>query len=334
MCGRLVGNSSPFASHPAVVRSSAVVIRLLLTDTRRTKCRLCNIDAMGLRVRSALTDGFPRAFRRNGWILIGAYLLISLLQGGLVWMVSTTVLPLGSFSAPVAGGQVPNPGAQLPPLVSVQAVLIASFAGGFLTVPVLVVANRALVSQFTDRIPEEFVFHRLGWATLNSFVGTWLVSIVVGGLTVVLFGLAGWGLLRVADQATLVYLIGTWPGRALLVGACLVLLVPGTFLGMSLIFVGQEVAVKDENVIGAIFGSWRLTRRNRLRLLALALLPFVFQMIFSLAVFQFLSPIPAQILSVLEASIVQLVVMAIMARAYVQVSDEELGRTRLYQKVR
>lgn len=289
---------------------------------------------MVLRVRSALADGFSRAFRRNGWILIGVYLLITLLQGGLMWMVATTALPLGGPSSPALGGSMPNPGTQLPPLVSLQAVLIASFTGGFLTVPVLVVANRVLVSQFTDHIPEEFVFHRLGWATINSFLGTWLVSIVVGGVTAASLGLASWGLLTVTDQATLAYLIGTWPGRSLLVGAAIVLLVPGTFLGVSLIFVGQEIAVKDENVVGAIIGSWRLSRRNRLRLFVLALFPFAFQMIVSMVVFRFLPPIPAQLFAAVETSIFQLVVVAIMARAYVQSSDEDLSQISLYQKVR
>lgn len=290
---------------------------------------------MTIRVRRTLTNGFPRAFRRNGLILIGVYLLISLLQGGLVWMVATTALPLGAVSPPPAsGGQVPSPGTQLPPLISAQAVLIATFTGGVLTVPITIIAIRTLVSRFTDHIPEEFVFHRLGWATINSFLGTWLVSIVVGVITIISFGLAGWGLFTVADQATLGYLIGTWPGRALLVSAGLVLLLPAAFLGVSLIFVGQEVAVKDKNVIGAIVGSWRLARHNRLRLFALALLPFIPQMIFSFVVFEFLTPVPAQILSIVETAIFQIIVLAIMARAYVQSHDDnEISQTILYQKV-
>ncbi len=276
---------------------------------------------MSLRVRSALADGISRAFRRNGWILIGTYFLISLLQGGLVLMVSTTTLPLDSFAAPAAGGQMPSPGTQLPPLISLQAALIASFTGGFLTFPVLVVASRALVSQFTDHIPEEFVFHRLGRASVNSFLGSWIVSIVVSVLTIGLFTLAGWGLFAAADQSTLLYLISTWPGRALLVGACLVLLIPGAFLGVNLIFVGQEVAVRDKNVIGAIVGSWRLTRRSRLRLLALALVLFIPQMIISVILSELFPPIPAQILVIVESAIVQIVMLAIMARAYVQLYD-------------
>lgn len=276
---------------------------------------------MSLCVRSALTDGISRAFRRNGWILIGTYFLISLLQGGLVLMVSTTTLPLDSFAAPATGGQMPNPGTQLPPLISLQAVLIASFTGGFLTIPVLVVASRALVSRFTDHIPEEFVFHRLGWASINSFLGSWIVSIVVSILTMGLFVLASLGLFAAADQSTLLYLIRTWPGRALLVGACLVLLIPGTFLGVNLIFVGQEVAVRDKNVIGAIVGSWRLTRHNRLRLLALTLVLFIPHIIISVVLSEFFPPIPAQMFMIVESAIVQIVILSIMARAYVQLYD-------------
>lgn len=277
---------------------------------------------MPLRVRNALANGIPRVFRRNGCILIGIYLLVSLLQGGLVWMVTTTALPLDTVSPPPAsGGQMPTPGTQLPPLISAQAVLITMFTGGFLTVPVTVVAVRTLVSQFTDYIPEEFALHRLGWATINGFLGSWIVSIVVSLLTIVLFGLAGAGLFAVADQAMLRYLISTWPGRALLVGASLVLLLPGAFLGVSLVFVDQEVAVKDKNVIGAIIGSWQLARHNRLRLFVLISLPLVIQMPFSFVIFEFLPPVPAQIVSVVETAIVQIGVLAVMARAYVQSHD-------------
>ena len=290
---------------------------------------------MALSVRSTLVDGFLRAFRRNGWILIGVYLLVSLLQGGLVWIATTMALPLGTVSPPPAsGGQVPSPGTQLPPLISAQAVLLTTFTSGFLTVPVSVVAIRTLVSQFTGRIPEEFVFHRLGWATINSFLGTWMVSIAVGLLTIVLFVLASVGLFAAADQAMVGYLIGTWPGRALLVGACFVLLLPGAFLGVSLIFVGQEVAVRDKNVIGAIRGSWRLARGNRLRLFVLALLPFIIQMIFSVVISELLTSVLAQIAIVVATAIFQVVVLAIMARAYVQSYGDGINQATLYQKVR
>lgn len=289
---------------------------------------------MDLHIPNALTDGFWRALQRNSWILIGTYLLVSLLQGGLVWMVATSVLPLGA-SPGASGGQMLDPGSQLPPLVSLPAVFIASLMGGFLTVPVMVIANRTLVSQFTENVPEEFVLHRLGWATINSFLGSWLVSIAVGSLTIILFGLGGWGLFTWADQATLGYLIGTWPGRALLIGTCLVLLFPSAYLGLGLIFVGQEVAVKDKNVISAVRGSWRLARYNRLRLFVLVLLLFTVQMILSFATFELLGPTSAQVVSLLETAIIQLIVIAIMARAYVQVcTTEEINQLDLYQKVR
>ena len=279
---------------------------------------------MTLRVRSALANGIPRVFRRNGLLLIGAYLLVSLLQGGLIWMIVTTALPLGGLSAPASGAQTPNPGSQLSPLTSLGTLPIAMFTGGILTIPMRIVMTRTLVSDLTDHIPEEVVFHRLGWATFHRFVSSWLVTIGTGLLTIVLFGVAGWGLFNVAEPSLLGYLIQTWPGRALLVVGCVVLLLPAFFFGVSLIFVGQEIAIKDKNVLGAIRGSWKLARGNRLRLLALALLPFVFQMILSILVFEFLPSLPGQALSFIMTAIVQTAVIAIMARAYVQVHSQEL----------
>ncbi|WP_160164259.1 hypothetical protein [Natrialba taiwanensis] len=39
---------------------------------------------MTIRVRTALKNGLLRAFTRNGLLLVGVYLVVSLLQGGLV----------------------------------------------------------------------------------------------------------------------------------------------------------------------------------------------------------------------------------------------------------
>lgn len=275
---------------------------------------------MSFSIRSAFVDGFPRAFRRSGWILISAYLLSVFIQTGLAWMISNAVLPLGNSAVPVSGGWMPAPGAQLPPVVEFLSFLIALFSGTLLTAPVLVVADRTLVSKFTDCIPEEFVFHRLGWATVNSFLASLVLLCSIGVVTAVLFGLAGWGLVIMPDQLLLDQLLGTTLGRTVLIGIGLVLLLPGAFLGASLTFVGQEIAVKDKNVIEALVGSWQLARHNRLRLFVLVFIAFISQIGIS-----FLSElsglISAQVGSIAGAAILQIVWLSIMARAYVQLHN-------------
>lgn len=280
-----------------------------------------NINTMTFSVRRAFVDGVPRAFQRNGRILIGAYLLATFLQVGLAWLTSTAVLPLGSSSAPVSGGQMPTPGTQLPPAIGFLAYLIASFAGYFLTIPILVVAYRTFVSQFTDHIPEEFVFHRLGWATSNCFLGMLVLLVSLGVLTIVLFGFAGLGLVIVGSQSLFAYLFGTWPGRALLIGTGFILLLPIVFLGTSLIFVEQEIAIQDKNVSEAIVGSWQLAQHNRLTLSALLLLFLISLTILSLVASLFLPQVLTQIVYSIGAVILQTVWLAVMARAYVQLHN-------------
>lgn len=237
-------------------------------------------------------------------------------------MVSNAILPLGESTVPVSGGRMPAPGTQLPPVVAFLSSLIALFTGTFLTAPVLVVADRTLVSQFTDYIPEEFVFHRLGWATVNSFFASLVLLISVSVITAVLFGLAGFGVVTMADQSLLEQLFGTSSGRALLIGIGFVLLLPGAFLGVSLTFIGQEIAVKDKNVIEALVGSWRLARHNRLRLFVLVLFVFIFQMGFSF-ISGFAVLIPAQIGAIAGAAIFQIIWLSIMAHAYVQLHNND-----------
>lgn len=276
---------------------------------------------MSIQVRRALKDGVPRAFKRNGLSLIGAYLLMALFQGGLVYMVATTVLPLGAISPGSPGGQGPTPGGQLPPIIMFQAIGITALVGGILTVPVDVVANRTLVSQFTDRVPEEFVFYRMGWATLNVLLGSWLISIVTG-----LFFVAPFAILLLGPEWTrtiMQSLLASWPGRILLVLLGFLLVIVSALIQLSLLFFGQEVAIKDKNLLGAMRGSWALTRGNRLRLIALLAGPFVFHLLFSIAVPFMLPTLPAQLIVGLESGVYYIITVAIMARAYVQVHTSE-----------
>lgn len=286
---------------------------------------------MTLALRETLRAGVARVWTRNGRVLIIAYLIVILLQSGFIWMVSTTYLPLGSgtpvLPTPRTG---PMPGTSPPALAVGGSIVLAIVAGGFLTVPVYIVAARTMVSRHTDRIPDEFVFHNMGWATLHAFLGSWVVSILVlllalGCLVPIVF------LLRaVLDHSTELWLIGRWPGRIAIVLLVLVLLLPSVFLGLSLLFVCQEISIKDKNLIDAITGSWRCCRGNRLRLLVLVLLSFFLYICVSMISFVGLpmviepDPVLLQIVYTVGASVIQITMITIMARAYVQVHDGDV----------
>ena len=284
---------------------------------------------MTLQIRTALEDGTRRAFTRNGIVLMGVLLLVSLFQAGLIYAVTTTVVPLGTVTTPgVPTATGPTPGSQLPALVSLQAALLAGVAGGVLTVPVQVVIQRVLVSDRTESIPDDFIFSRLGWASLNSFVGSWTVSLLFLFISLVFVGAGFWGLFHMIDSEMSTFLLTNRVGWGLLAIVGLVLFLPSVFLGISLLFAGQEIAVRDKNVLSAFVGSWRLTRGNRLPMLLLVLGPMVPQGAVSYAIFTVLPPLAAQAVSLLEATVVNVVMFAIMARAYVQLSGDGLSSYR------
>lgn len=278
---------------------------------------------MELALRTTLRSGVARVCTRNGVVLIGVFLFVSLLQGGFVWVVSTTYVPLGGNApvvpTPPAG---PTPGTSLPSFVAIPSVLLATVTGGVFTIPVQVVAIRTMVSDHTDHIPEEFVFHNMGWATLHSFLGSWLVAVLVT-ITALLCLLPGLLLLFVVtDPPTQSWLLGSWLGKVVLGLLVLILLLPSAFLGVNLIFIGQEIAVKDRGLIQAIAGSWRRCRGNRPRLLALALLPVFVQTGVSMIVFSQLDPTLAQAITFVGTAVVQMTMLTIMARAYTTVHTD------------
>ena len=286
---------------------------------------------MTLALRGTIRAGVGRTFTRNGFVLIAGFLIVSLLQMGLIWLVSTTYLPLGS-GTPVISTQHtgPTPGTSPSLLVTVVSVILVSVTGGFFTIPVQIVAVRTMVSRHTNRIPEEFVFHNMGWAVLHTLLGTWLAVILVGALAIGSLLFSGFLLFSVIGHSTQMWLIGHWLGWIGIGLFVLVLLLPSVFLHLSLLFICHEISIKDKNMIEAITGSWRYSRGNRLRLLGIVLitysLSFVVSLIFNLGlrVAAGFGPVLVQGVVIVALSIVQIVIVAVMARAYVAVNDDSL----------
>lgn len=281
---------------------------------------------MALPITDTLKRGLSDAVTRNGFLLVVAYLVASLLQLGLVYAVTTTVIPVGTAPTPTGvAGAGPAPGSQLPALVAAQASFLVGLVGGFLTIPVQIVVYRTFASERTDRITDDVLFHRTGWATVNVFVGNLLTFVVSFGVLLACLLGALWAVPKVLSGPTLVFLVTDRLGWVVLGLAALVVCLPAMVLWVSLTFVGQEIALRDANALGALVGSWRRTSGSRLRLAVLLAVPMIPHVCFAVAVTIAL-PSLGQFVVLLESAVLSVVVAAIMVRAYVQLAGSEAIR--------
>ncbi|MFC6974486.1 hypothetical protein ACFQL1_07060 [Halomicroarcula sp. GCM10025709] len=203
------------------------------------------------------------------------------------------------------------------PLLALPAGLLAGLTGGLLTVPVRVVTHRTLVSEETTRIPEEYIFHRLGMATVLSVVANWVVALAI--VVIALIGLAvGFVCLSLVVGTHLFTATPSLTDGAIIAGVAVLSLLPSAVVGVGLVFTGQEIAVRDKGVLDAIRGSWALTAGARGRLFLLAAVPVVVQIPLSFALFTALPRLPANVLTTIESTAISFLLIAIMARAYKQ----------------
>ncbi|MFB6171852.1 MAG: hypothetical protein ABEJ23_04910 [Haloarculaceae archaeon] len=250
---------------------------------------------MSLDIGAALSDGFDRTLKRNALILMGVFLVIGLLStvlsqtmnAGLVGQLAGPGGPTGGNlppGFPGAGGAGTYPfGLPVPwPVAAVGSLIVAILAE-----VVRIVAVRTLVSDATDEIPGEYLRRNIGLATINSFVGNLVASILI--------------------------VIGL-----------IFFIVPGIFLALSFFFVRQEIAVEDKNFIDALADSWSLTSGNRIELLGLAIILAVIGFVVGSPslVFFFLSPVAGAVVSQIIGSITTVFSIAVAARAYDQLRSE------------
>lgn len=280
---------------------------------------------MSLQLRTAIQQGLRRTVTRNGLLLFAAFLLASAVQSGFVQLVTAAYLPV-SPSVPPATDVATPAGSQVPELIAAPAGLLAALTGGLLTIPIRIVAIRTMVSDETQRIPEEYVFHRLGWATVYTFLSSWVVAFAVvltlfAGLVVAFLGAVGVGALAGGVTTPPQSLLG----RVFLGAILVVLFLPSVFVGVGLLFTGQEIAVRDKGVVGAIIGSWRLVRGVRVRLTLLALVPVAVQLPLSYVTLETLPHHLANVTSLAASTVLSFVILVVMARIYRQLllsSDE------------
>ncbi|ELZ96991.1 hypothetical protein C440_04418 [Haloferax mucosum ATCC BAA-1512] len=277
---------------------------------------------MGLHVRHVIREGLSRGTARSGIILMILFFLTTAVQTTFVWLATSTYLPLGTVATPpaAAGADLPLAGTELPNALAFQASVVASFAGGLVTIPVQVVAHRTLVSDWRTKIPEEYVLYRLGRATLHLLVGSWVVFVLGALIFLLSAGIGIAGAVTVMTVMASDWLVASWPGRALVVVSSLVLLLPTVLFGIGIVFFSQEIAVRDKGVRDALVESWRLTRGHRLRLGVLIVGPLLLHGLLGTVLSLLLTDALSQIVVVAETAVGTVLIQGIMAVAYLEVS--------------
>jgi hypothetical protein len=260
---------------------------------------------------------------------MGAFFLASVLQSAFIWVLATTYVPLG-----LAGGTPPGapaPGTALPAVASAGAAVLGGLAGGVLTVPIQVVAVRALVDNRRDTLPEQLLFRKLGWATLRLFVDSLLktaaifVVVFVGTITVLIGALVAFALLPASLGPSL---LEAWYAPVLFLPAALVVFVPMAFVIVTFAFVEQEIAVRDATAVQAFVRSWRVVSGNRLRLLAAIVVPYAVNVGFSQLVTRLMPDVTfrssefllMQAVISAESAVVSIVLLGIVTQAWVQLT--------------
>jgi len=286
---------------------------------------------MPLALRRILSTGTTRAFTRNGVLLMVVYAFVSLVQGGFVWALTTTYIPMGIPGA--TSGLGPPAGGHLPLSVSLQTIPLGIVTGGLITLPVHIVAVRVFAVRSQTSVSDELVLYRLGLATLNMLLAA-LLKVVL--LTIVEFGCL-LGAIAVAlylDSTAVLSLLTTTSGKLILGATFVVLSLPAVYLALSLEFLSQEIALHDRNFVAALRNSWLLASGNRLRILALVLLPMGGQLLLSFLLAS-QGSFPGTVGSLqfialqgtlgIEGAVVAMVFVAIMTTAYRDLRDERVS---------
>jgi hypothetical protein len=237
---------------------------------------------MPLQIGEAISDGFRRTVRRNGLLLIGAFVGFGLINAVVAQSLTAALRSMTNQ----AGTVTQVPGLQSPTALAVPipwpvaAAMLVLFA--FVAEALRVVGVRVFAGSQTQTVPEEAT-RDLPSTVLNSFLANVLTAL---GVT---FGL-------------------------------ILLVFPGVYLAMALFFVRQEVAVGGDNAVDALSTSWERTKGHRLTLFGLALILFVIGLGASTPGFlvRFVSPTVGAVVSVVLNSAISVFGIAVVTRAYEQ----------------
>lgn len=221
---------------------------------------------------------------------LGFIVLLGIAQ--IVFLASTNTLT----EAFLAGLNLPAGATQSSTSIPLSLPVSATVAGVLAFVVLLVfqvitvVLIRVMVAD-QQTITHESYTRRMGWVVLNSIVA----GIIVGVLTMIGFVL---------------------------------LVIPGLFLTVSLLFTTVYIADEDEGFISAIRDSWSLASGNRWRLFGLYLAVMILFMIISFAS-EFAVPSGSALSQVITAVLTTILIvylMAVLTDAYRQLRDENRPR--------
>ena len=223
----------------------------------------------------------------------GLVFIVLLGVGQIVLLASTNTLTeafLAGLDLPAGATQSSSVPLSLP--VSATAAGILAFVALLVFQVITVVLIRVMAAD-QQTITHESYTRRMGWVVLNSIAA----GIIVGLLTMIGF---------------------------------VILVIPGLFLTVSLLFTTVYIADEDEGFISAIRDSWSLTSGNRWRLFGLFLVVMVLFMIVSFASGLAVpsgSPF-SQVITAVLTTILVVYQIAVLTDAYRQLRNENGLRQR------
>ena len=192
-------------------------------------------------IEGVLRQGISRTVARNGLLLAAVLFVVSAVNA---------IVGLGVSRWVADRGVLP----MMPPFqAGVDAALfsvppavggLVSLLASLVTLALTIGAIRTFVSDETDRLPRANFTEDLVWPGLNFIVGAIVFGVVVG------------------------------------IGFVL-LVIPGIFLLVTLVFWTVFVAVEDENFVDGMRSSWALTRGHRLRLFLLGVAVIIVEIVVS-----------------------------------------------------
>jgi hypothetical protein len=261
---------------------------------------------MSLDIEKALSDGFDRVLTLPGAYLVAAFLALGFANTVVVQSltdiaVEATIDEFGPRMAEAGAlDEFRDQVGVFPFAVSLPPTLLgaAFVALAFVAEAVSIVAIRVFAAPDPDGLPGG-IADGLPLATVNGFVaGIFTFVIVSVGFVVGLLGI----------------IIGGF--------------VVAAFLGVSLVFVRQAVALDDENAIGALSQSWSVAKGDRWYLLGLVVVLFVISLVIGGAgglVGGLLGPAVNALVNVVVGATVGVFGIAVTTRAYQQLRTEPDG---------
>lgn len=246
---------------------------------------------MTFKVRDVLEEGLYRTFTRNGLVLLGAIFAVNVVTSigwsSLIYEEAVALFDEFFAEFPELAEAIDDPADLFPLAVDIPDPIALGIVvvGVLFSVMLLAIAVRVFHSDLESSIPTELVFDNIAWVAVNLFVGSIIFAIL-------------------------------WT-----VGLVLLIL-PGIFVFVTLIYFVAVVSVEDRSFIDGMSRSWRLTKGHRIGVFLLFLAYFVIAFGVSIAFgmvnsfIYLLSPIAGQLVELFSQSLLMVFFAAILAISY------------------